>query len=165
MLPEDLADLQATTDIKVEKVLAPSVIIWGFNATSPIFLMNKVRLAMRYFIDYDELGKTLLKDVDISRASFIPLGNLGALNEKEGQPFKLDFKKAKQLLTEAGYPEVLKLRFMQGLLLILLLCLLLSHSKIMQQRLGWILRLNVLWGRNCFQSLRHALLIRFFGME
>ncbi|EJF75617.1 hypothetical protein MEC_00172, partial [Bartonella alsatica IBS 382] len=105
LTPEDLADLQATTDIKVEKVLAPSVIIWGFNTTNPIFANEKVRLAMRYLIDYEGLGKTLLKDVGIPRASFIPLGNFGALDEKEGQPFKLDLKKAKQLLTEAGYPN------------------------------------------------------------
>ncbi|WP_375676023.1 ABC transporter substrate-binding protein, partial [Bartonella sp. CL42QHWL] len=105
LMPEDLADLQATTDIKVERVLEPSVIIWGFNVTNPIFANEKVRLAMRYLIDYEGLGKTLLKDVGIPRASFIPLGNLGALDEKEGQPFKLDLPKAKQLLTEAGYPD------------------------------------------------------------
>ncbi|UNE55022.1 ABC transporter substrate-binding protein [Bartonella machadoae] len=105
LMPEDLADLQATTDIKVEKILAPSMIIWGFNSTSPIFSNEKVRLAMRYLIDYEGLGKTLLKDVGIPRASFLPLGTFGALDEKEGQPFKLDFQKAKQLLTEAGYPD------------------------------------------------------------
>ncbi|UNE55024.1 ABC transporter substrate-binding protein [Bartonella machadoae] len=105
LMPEDLADLQATTDIKVEKILAPSMIIWGFNSISPIFSNEKVRLAMRYLIDYEGLGKTLLKDVGIPRASFIPLGTFGALDEKEGQPFKLDFQKAKQLLTEAGYPD------------------------------------------------------------
>ncbi|WP_254492934.1 ABC transporter substrate-binding protein [Bartonella sp. B1099] len=105
LMPEDIADLQAKTDIKIEKVLAPSVIMWGFNVTNPIFANEKVRLAMRYLIDYDTLGKTLLKDVGIPRASFIPIGNLGALDEKEGQPFKLDLQKAKQLLTEAGYPN------------------------------------------------------------
>ncbi|MBX4335136.1 ABC transporter substrate-binding protein [Bartonella raoultii] len=105
LMPEDIADLQATTDIKIEKKLTPSVIMWGFNVTNPIFANEKVRLAMHYLIDYETLGKTLLKDVGIPRASFIPLGNLGALDEKEGQPFKLDLKKAKQLLTEAGYPD------------------------------------------------------------
>ncbi|CAF28005.1 ABC transporter substrate-binding protein [Bartonella henselae] len=105
LMPEDIADLQATTDIKIEKRLTPSVIMWGFNTTNPIFANEKVRLAMRYLIDYEGLGKTLLKDVGIPRASFIPIGNLGALDEKEGQPFKLDLQKAKQLLTEAGYPN------------------------------------------------------------
>ncbi|MET3590189.1 peptide/nickel transport system substrate-binding protein [Bartonella silvatica] len=105
LMPEDLADLQTTTDIKVERVLEPSVIMWGFNVTNPIFANEKVRLAMRYLIDYEGLGKTLLKDAGIPRASFLPLGTFGALNEKEGQPFKLDLEKAKQLLTEAGYPD------------------------------------------------------------
>ncbi|WP_019221366.1 ABC transporter substrate-binding protein [Bartonella senegalensis] len=114
LMPEDIADLQATTDIKVEKVLAPSVIIWGFNTTNPIFANEKVRLAMRYLIDYEGLGKTLLKDVGIPRASFIPLGNFGALDEKEGQPFKLDLKKAKQLLTEAGYPNGFEANILAG---------------------------------------------------
>ncbi|WP_455479068.1 ABC transporter substrate-binding protein [Bartonella sp. B23] len=114
LMPEDLADLQATTDIKVEKILEPSALYWGFNTTNPIFANEKVRLAMRYLIDYEGLGKTLLKDVGIPRASFIPLGNLGALDEKEGQPFKLDLQKAKQLLTEAGYPEGFEVNFLVG---------------------------------------------------
>ncbi|WP_406604196.1 ABC transporter substrate-binding protein [Bartonella gliris] len=114
LTPEDLADLQATTDIKVERVLAPSMMYWGFNTTNPIFANEKVRLAMRYLIDYEGFGKTFLKGVGVPRASFIPLGNLGALDEKEGQPFKLDLQKAKQLLTEAGYPDGFEVNFLVG---------------------------------------------------
>ncbi|SQF96281.1 ABC transporter substrate-binding protein [Bartonella quintana] len=114
LTPEDLADLQAKTDLKVEKVLEPSMMYWGFNTTNPLFANEKVRLAMRYLIDYEGLGKTLLKGVGVPRASFIPLGNLGALDEKEGQPFKLDLQKAKQLLTEAGYPEGFEVNFLVG---------------------------------------------------
>ncbi len=114
LIPEDLADLQAKTDIKVERVLEPSMMFWGFNTTNPIFANEKVRLAMRYLIDYEGLGKTVLKGVGIPRASFIPLGNVGALDEKEGQPFKLDLQKAKQLLTEAGYSKGFKANFLVG---------------------------------------------------
>ncbi|EJF83070.1 ABC transporter substrate-binding protein [Bartonella rattimassiliensis] len=109
---EDLADLQKTTDIKIEKVLAPSMTYWGFNTTNPIFAKEKVRLAMRYLIDYEGLGKKLLKGIGVPRASFVPLGNFGALDEKEGQPFKLDIQKAKQLLTEAGYPNGFEVSFL-----------------------------------------------------
>ncbi|WP_208431491.1 ABC transporter substrate-binding protein [Bartonella doshiae] len=112
--PEDLADLQTTTDIKVEKVLEPSMMFWGFNMTNSIFANEKVRLAMRYLIDYEGLGKTVLKEIGIPRASFIPLGNFGALDKKEGQPFKLDLQKAKQLLTEAGYPDGFEANFLVG---------------------------------------------------
>ncbi|WP_019222319.1 ABC transporter substrate-binding protein [Bartonella rattaustraliani] len=114
LTPEDLKDLQATTDIRVEKVLAPSMMYWGFNTTNPIFSSEKVRLAMRYLIDYQGLGKTLLKGIGVSRASFIPLGNFGALGEKEGQPFKFDPQKAKKLLTEAGYPNGFEANFLIG---------------------------------------------------
>ncbi|OLL39535.1 ABC transporter substrate-binding protein [Bartonella henselae] len=114
LTPEDLADLQAKTDVKIEKVLEPSMMYWGFNMTNPIFSNEKVRLAMRYLIDYEELGKSLLKGVGVPRASFIPIGNLGALDEKEGQPFKLDLQKAKQLLTEAGYPNGFEVNFLVG---------------------------------------------------
>ncbi|WP_208441490.1 ABC transporter substrate-binding protein [Bartonella raoultii] len=112
LTPEDLADLQKTTDVKIEEVLEPSMMYWGFNMTNPIFAKEKVRLAMRYLIDYEGLGKKLLKGVGIPRASFIPLGNLGALDEKEGQPFKLDIQKAKKLLAEAGYPNGFEANFL-----------------------------------------------------
>ncbi|WP_175868844.1 ABC transporter substrate-binding protein [Bartonella gabonensis] len=109
---EDLADLKKITDVKVEKVLVPSMMYWGFNMINPIFAKEKVRLAMRYLIDYEGFGNKLLKGVGIPRASFIPLGNFGALDEKEGQPFKLDIHKAKQLLAEAGYPNGFKANFL-----------------------------------------------------
>ncbi|WP_273718856.1 MULTISPECIES: ABC transporter substrate-binding protein [Bartonella] len=112
LTPEDLSDLQKTTDVKVEEVLEPSMMYWGFNMTNPIFAKEKVRLAMRYLIDYEGLGKKLLKGVGIPRASFIPVGNLGALDEKEGQPFKFDVQKAKQLLAEAGYPNGFEANFL-----------------------------------------------------
>ncbi|WP_375678703.1 MULTISPECIES: ABC transporter substrate-binding protein [unclassified Bartonella] len=112
LTPEDLADLQKTTDVKVERVLVPTMMYWGFNTTNPIFAKEKVRLAMRYLIDYEGLGKKLLKGIGIPRASFIPLGNVGALDEKEGQPFKLDIAKAKQLLAEAGYPNGFEANFL-----------------------------------------------------
>ncbi|WP_375700958.1 ABC transporter substrate-binding protein [Bartonella sp. AA23NXGY] len=112
LTPEDLADLQKTTDVKIEEVLEPSMMYWGFNMTNPIFAKEKVRLAMRYLIDYEGLGKKLLKGVGVPRASFIPLGNFGALDEKEGQPFKLDIAKAKQLLAEAGYPNGFEANFL-----------------------------------------------------
>ncbi|WP_039759620.1 ABC transporter substrate-binding protein [Bartonella queenslandensis] len=112
LTPEDLSDLQKTTDVKIEEMLEPTMMYWGFNMTNPIFAKEKVRLAMRYLIDYEGLGKKILKGIGVPRASFIPLGNFGALDEKEGQPFKLDIQKAKQLLAEAGYPNGFEANFL-----------------------------------------------------
>ncbi|MFT4382853.1 ABC transporter substrate-binding protein [Bartonella bacilliformis] len=105
LTPEALEQLKKTANIQVEKMLLPAMFYWGFNMTNPIFANEKVRLAMRYLIDYDSFGETVLKDIGIPRASFMPIGTLGALDEKEGNPFKLDIQKAKQLLIEAGYPD------------------------------------------------------------
>ncbi|MCZ2204132.1 ABC transporter substrate-binding protein [Bartonella sp. A05] len=109
-----LEDLQATTDIRVEKVSLPAMFYWGFNTTNPILANEKVRLAMRYLIDYEGLGNTVFKGFGVPRSSFLPIGMLGALDEKEGQPFELDIQKAKQLLTEAGYPDGFEIGFMVG---------------------------------------------------
>ncbi|MCL6229298.1 ABC transporter substrate-binding protein [Bartonella bilalgolemii] len=111
---EILEDLEEKTDVRIEKKLQPGMFYWGFNMTHPILAHEKVRLAMRYLIDYEGLGKTVLKGVGIPRASFMPIGSLGALNEKEGLPFKLDLKKAKQLLTEAGYPNGFQISVLIG---------------------------------------------------
>jgi peptide/nickel transport system substrate-binding protein len=64
-----------------------------------------VRLAFRYLIDYQGLGETVIKYLGKPRNSLVPVGAFGALDEKAGQPFKLDLDKAKQILAEAGYPN------------------------------------------------------------
>ena len=73
--------------------------------SDPILGHPKVRHAFRYLIDYDGLGRTILEYQGIPRASLVPLGAFGALDKKAGQPFKLDLARAKQLITEAGYPN------------------------------------------------------------
>ncbi|MCZ2204130.1 ABC transporter substrate-binding protein [Bartonella sp. A05] len=100
--------------IKINRILQPRSIYLALNNKHPILSNEKVRLAFRYLIDYDKLGKTVLKGVGIPRASYMPLGIPGALDEKEGMPFELDLKKSKQLITEAGYPNGFKANIMIG---------------------------------------------------
>lgn len=102
---DDLKTLDQGGKVRVEKVLKPQLFFWTFNNEDPIFKNEKVRLAMRYLIDYDGLGKSVMPYLGVPRASFAQQGAFGALDAKEGQPFKLDLVKAKQLLTEAGYPD------------------------------------------------------------
>lgn len=103
--PDDLADLDGKPGLKVERVLKPQLFFWTFNANDPIFKNEKVRLAMRYLIDYDGLGKSVMTYLGVPRASFAQLGAVGALDAQEGQPFRLDIEKAKALLAEGGYPN------------------------------------------------------------
>jgi peptide/nickel transport system substrate-binding protein len=108
LTPEDMKDLESSPDVSVVRVLKPQLFFWTFNNADPIFSNEKVRLAMRYLIDYEGLGKTVMAYTGVPRASFVQLGAVGALDEKEGQPFSLDLDKAKALLAEAGYPNGFK---------------------------------------------------------
>jgi len=105
LTPEDLKDLESSKDISIAKVLRPQLYFWTFNLSEGPFANEKVRLAMRYLVDYEGLGKTVMANLGMPRASFVQLGAVGALDEEQGQPFKLDLDKAKALLTEAGYPD------------------------------------------------------------
>jgi peptide/nickel transport system substrate-binding protein len=105
LTPEDMAAVEKTQGLALSRTLKPQLVYWGFNNANPVFANEKVRLAMRYLIDYEGLGKTIMAYNGVPRASFAQLGAFGALDEKEGQPFKLDLDRAKQLLTEAGYPD------------------------------------------------------------
>ncbi|WP_455473848.1 ABC transporter substrate-binding protein [Bartonella sp. B30(2025)] len=106
---EDILDIEKQEGpIKISRVLRPQSVYLSLNNKHAILANEKVRLALRYLIDYENLGKTVLKGIAIPRASYMPLGIPGALNEKEGLPFKLDLEKAKQLISEAGYPNGFK---------------------------------------------------------
>lgn len=102
---DDLKTLDQGGKVQVAKVLKPQLFFWSFNNQDPIFKNEKVRLAMRYLIDYQGLAKSVMPYLGVPRASFVQLGAFGALDEQQGQPFSLDLAKAKQLLSEAGYPD------------------------------------------------------------
>jgi peptide/nickel transport system substrate-binding protein len=117
LTPEDLKDLQSSKDISIAKVLRPQLYLWTFNLSNGgAFASEKVRLAMRYLVDYDGLGKTVMANLGVPRAAFAQLGAVGALDEKQGQPFKLDLDKAKALLAEAGYPDGFEAKLIFGTL-------------------------------------------------
>jgi peptide/nickel transport system substrate-binding protein len=114
--PDDLKDMEKSKDVAIVKVLKPQLVLWTFNTADPIFAHEKVRLAMKYLIDYDGLGETVMAYMGVPRASFVQLGAVGALDQKAGQPFKLDLAKAKALLAEAGYPNGFKASVLIGTL-------------------------------------------------
>jgi peptide/nickel transport system substrate-binding protein len=116
LTPEDLKDFESSKDVSISKVLKPQLYFWTFNVTEGPFANEKVRLAMRYLIDYEGLGKTVMTNLGVPRASFVQIGAVGALDEKEGEPFKLDLDKAKALLSEAGYPDGFSAKLIFGTL-------------------------------------------------
>lgn len=113
---EDLRDLNENPDIQVASTLMHQLYYMGFNSGDPRFADDRVRLAFKYLVDYDALAKTVMAFLGVPRASVVPLGALGALDEAEGQPFSLDLEKAKALLTEAGYGDGFSARLFIGTL-------------------------------------------------
>lgn len=113
---EDLKDLKKNPDVSVASTPLHQLYYMAFNSAEPRFKDDRVRLAFKYLIDYDGLAKTVMANLGVPRASVVPIGALGALDAKEGQPFSLDLKKAKELLTEAGYGDGFEARLNIGTL-------------------------------------------------
>ncbi|WP_244426400.1 ABC transporter substrate-binding protein [Bartonella florencae] len=112
---EDVLDIEKQGGpVKISRVLRPQIVYLSLNNKNRIFADEKVRLALRYLVDYKGLGETVLKGIGIPRATYMSLGVPGALDEKEGLPFKLDLKKAQQLMSEAGYPNGFKANLLVG---------------------------------------------------
>lgn len=111
---DDLKALAANPNVSVNTTTMHGYSYLAFNAQDPIFSNPKVREAFRWLIDYQGLGKTVLEYQGTPRASLVPLGAFGALDEKEGLPFKLDLDKAKALLAEAGYPNGFTKKFIHS---------------------------------------------------
>jgi peptide/nickel transport system substrate-binding protein len=74
----------------------------GLNQKNAILQRKQVREAFRYLVDYDGIIRTLLRGAAAAHEAFVPLGYLGALEER---PFALDVERAKRLLQTAGLGE------------------------------------------------------------
>ncbi|MDH7800759.1 MULTISPECIES: ABC transporter substrate-binding protein [unclassified Rhizobium] len=98
----DLAAIEAGGKADVQKTPGFGFYYLALNQKDEILSNPKVREAFRYLIDYDGLANTVMKYYGIKQQTIIPGGLPGASSEN---PYKLDIDKAKQLLTEAGYPN------------------------------------------------------------
>ncbi|QUS36147.1 ABC transporter substrate-binding protein [Falsirhodobacter algicola] len=105
LTPDDLSALEETDGVNVVSTLKPQLIFTVMNLARPPFDNEKVRLAMKYLIDYQGLGDTVMQYLGKPWNSFAQSGAWGALQGEEGTPFELDLEKAKELITEAGYPD------------------------------------------------------------
>jgi peptide/nickel transport system substrate-binding protein len=77
----------------------------GMNQADQRLKNAKVREALRWLIDYDAIAGSFGKGQLQVHQAFWPGGFEGALMDR---PFSLDVAKAKQLLSEAGYPDGLQ---------------------------------------------------------
>ncbi|HLL11257.1 MAG TPA: ABC transporter substrate-binding protein [Rubrivivax sp.] len=105
LTPQDLDALAANKDIKTTATPKGTVYYFSLNQKNPTLAKPEVREAFKWLVDYDAIGKTLIKNIGVVHQNFLPIGLLGASKDN---PYKLDVAKAKALLAKAGVPNGFK---------------------------------------------------------
>ena len=100
--PGDIDAVAANPDLTTTDAAKGSVFYISFNQKNPNLAKPEVRQALKYLIDYDAIGATIIKNIGVVHQTFLPKGVLGELDAK---PFKLDVAKAKELLEKAGLKD------------------------------------------------------------
>jgi peptide/nickel transport system substrate-binding protein len=116
----EAGDIDIATEISSDQIPAleanPEINVIEGSGTGMFFLLgnsnpdltdgimsdDKVRLAIRYAIDYEGI-RHLVGGSAITPATIVPYGFLGAWGSDRA--FERDLDKAKELLAEAGYPD------------------------------------------------------------
>src|ERR1700712_2434844 len=100
--PTDLDAVEKNAELASSNAPKGTVYYISLNQKNANLAKPEVQQAFKYLIDYDAIGKTLIKGIGEIHQTFEPKGVLGALDEN---PFKLDVAKAKELLAKAGLPD------------------------------------------------------------
>lgn len=103
--PEEMAAVSKNADIKLQNAPKGTVYYFSLNQKNPTLAKPEVREALKYLVDYDAIGDTIMKNLGVKHQAFLPKGFLGALDEN---PYKFDPVKAKELLAKAGLPDGFK---------------------------------------------------------
>jgi peptide/nickel transport system substrate-binding protein len=104
--PDQIRGLEGNSDVRIHSSPKGGIFYLGLNQKHAALKKPQVRQALKYLVDYDGIANTILKGSMVAHQAFLPIGFLGALEDK---PFKLDPAMAKKLLAEAGYPDGLTL--------------------------------------------------------
>ncbi|MBB3463706.1 ABC transporter substrate-binding protein [Rhizobium sp. BK377] len=100
--PNDLDAVSKNADLATTNAPKSTVYYVSLNSKNENLKKPEVQEAFKYLVDYDAIGATLIKGIGEIHQTFLPTGQLGALNEN---PYKLDVAKAKELLAKAGVPD------------------------------------------------------------
>ncbi|RWL91633.1 MAG: ABC transporter substrate-binding protein [Mesorhizobium sp.] len=103
--PNDLDAIAKNVDLTTTSAPKGTVYYISLNQKNPNLAKPEVRQAFKYLVDYDALSTTILKGIGEIHQSFLPKGDLGAIDDN---PFKLDVAKAKELLAKAGLADGFK---------------------------------------------------------
>ncbi|MGE5201188.1 MAG: ABC transporter substrate-binding protein [Acidobacteriota bacterium] len=96
---DELEAVGKNPDIAFDEGRKGAISYLGLNQKNANLKKPEVIEAFKYLVDYDGIQKNILKGVRVTHQAFLPVGFLGALEDK---PYKFDLAKAKELLAKAG---------------------------------------------------------------
>lgn len=100
--PGDMEAVSKKEGFTVISAPKGTVYYLGLNQKNENLKKPEVVEAFKYLVDYEGIGATIIKGIGEIHQTFLPKGQLGALNEN---PYKLDVAKAKELLAKAGLKD------------------------------------------------------------
>ncbi len=106
--PGDLEAVTKNADLAVTSAPKGTVYYISLNQKNEKLAKPEVREAMKYLVDYDAIGATLIKGIGEIRQTYQAKGVLGAL---DASPYKFDVAKAKELLEKAGLKDGFSVTF------------------------------------------------------
>ncbi|AJY74784.1 ABC transporter substrate-binding protein [Paenibacillus beijingensis] len=101
--PKDLKDLKSATNLTVHSNSSNRILFLAMNMNKEPFTNPKVRQALSYAVPYDQLIEDVMFNEARPMRSSVPSNTPGSTDE--GYEYRYDLDKAKQLLTEAGFPN------------------------------------------------------------
>jgi peptide/nickel transport system substrate-binding protein len=107
--PKDVDSMKSNPDLVVHTVNAPSYWYLGVNTKRKPLDDKRVRQAISYAVDRQELAALALYNLGVPSQTPIPEGNFW---RSEYAPYSRDLNKAKQLLQEAGVGDGFKTEFL-----------------------------------------------------
>ncbi|NTF32992.1 ABC transporter substrate-binding protein [Rhizobium skierniewicense] len=100
--PGDMEAVSKKEGFSVISAPKGTVYYLGLNQKNENLKKPEVVEAFKYLVDYEGIGATIIKGIGEVHQTFLPKGQLGALDEN---PYKLDVAKAKELLAKAGLKD------------------------------------------------------------
>jgi peptide/nickel transport system substrate-binding protein len=100
---KDIKKLQGDKNIQITRFPSRFVVFLGMNSKTKPFNNVKVRQAISYAVPYPTIIAQVLQGYGRQLTSPVPFGT--PTHTDKDFPYKLDLTKAKQLLTQAGYPN------------------------------------------------------------
>lgn len=107
--PDEKLTLVANPEFTVLEALSPIQYFLNMNVGYAPFAKPEVRDAVRYAIDYEGIIQNILRGGAEPLQTIIPPGLLGYSSDL---PYSYDPAKARELLTQAGYPNGFEVEFL-----------------------------------------------------